>query len=139
MKTRLLFPILCILFLVGCTASGPAAGQTWLLAEMVSNGDPVDLSTNNPITLEISSGNSVGGSSGCNSFFGEMEFKSGGSVSAGNFGSTEMACETGMDVESAYLGALSRVDSYSYTEFELVLAADDGQTVLTFQLLRTID
>ena len=139
MKTRILIPILLVLLLAGCTADRPSAGTEWLLDSMVVNGDTIDLSSNNPITLKISDSNQVGGSSGCNTYFGEIEFKSGGGLTAEAFGATEMACENGMDTEAAFLGALSRVDSYTYSEFELVLTGDGSQTVLTFLLLQTAE
>lgn len=129
--------ILAVL-LAGCAAADrPAAGQSWVVDTMTVDGVKFDLTTNQPLTLEISDGSQVGGSSGCNSFFGELQFKDDGTVIPGMFGGTEMACEVGMDVEAAYLGALSRVDSYEYSQNVLTLTAEDGRTELVFQLLRS--
>lgn len=129
--------ILAVL-LAGCaTADRPAAGQSWVVDSLTVDGVKFDLTTNQPLTLEISDGSQVGGSSGCNSFFGELQFKADGTVVPGMFGGTEMACEVGIDVEAAYLGALSRVDSYEYSQNVLTLTAEDGRTELVFQLLRS--
>lgn len=138
MKIKSLSIVLILtVLLAGCSAANaPGAGQSWLVDSMTVDGVKFDLTTNQPLTLEISDGNQVGGSSGCNSFFGELEFKADGTVIPGMFGGTEMACEVGMDVEAAYLGALGRVDSYEYSQYVLTLTADDGQTELVFQLLR---
>ncbi len=129
--------ILAVL-LAGCAAADrPAAGQSWVVDSLTVDGVKFDLTTNQPLTLEISDGGQVGGSSGCNSFFGELQFKDDGTVIPGMFGGTEMACEVGMDVEAAYLGALSHVDSYEYSQNVLTLTAEDGRTELVFQLLRS--
>lgn len=104
---------------------------------MVVNGETYDLNTTQPITLEFDTGKVVGGSSGCNTYFGELDLKSDGTIVPGVFGSTEMACDKGMEIEAAYLAALSRVDSYDNSEYEFTLTADNGQTQLVYQLLRT--
>lgn len=139
MKIKTLSVVLVLaVLLAGCSAADrPAAGQSWIVDTMTVDGTQFDLTTNQPLTLEISDNNQVGGSSGCNSFFGELQFKADGTVIPGMFGGTEMACEVGMDVEAAYLGALSRVDSYEYSQYVLTLTADEGQTELVFQLLRS--
>lgn len=135
---RTLLAILLVLLLAGCSITDrPATGQTWLLESMTLDGSPIDLTSANPITLEITDRNAVGGSSGCNLYFGELEFKAGGVVTAGQFGGTEMACDKGMDVEVAYLTALGRIDQYTFSELELTLTADGGLTVLTYSLMQT--
>ena len=130
--------ILLVSLLAGCsTTDRPTTGQTWLLESMTIDGSSIDLTSANPITLEITDRNAVGGSSGCNLYFGELEFKAGGVVTGGQFGGTEMACDKGMDVEAAYLTALGRIDKYTFSEFELTLTADGGLTVLNYLLLQT--
>lgn len=136
MKIKLISTLLVLsLILAGCTSGNiPTAGQSWRLTSLTVDGAPVDLSTaSRPLTLDIAKDTNVGGSSGCNAFCGNLEFKNDGTVVAGMFGGTEMACDTGMDVESAYLSALSKVDTYKYSESELTLSGSDGQTVLVFQ------
>ena len=135
---RTLLAILLVSLLAGCsTTDRPATGQTWLLESMTLDGSPIDLTSANPITLEITDSNAVGGSSGCNLYFGELEFKAGGVVAGGQFGGTEMACDKGMDVEAAYLTALGRIDKYTFSELELTLTADGGLTVLAYLPLQT--
>ncbi len=119
---RTILTVLLVSLLAGCsTTDRPATGQTWLLESMTIDGSPIDLTSTNPITLEITDGNAVGGSSSCNLYFGELEFKAGGVVTASQFGGTEMAC-----------------DKYTFSEFELTLTADGGLTVLTYLLLQTV-
>lgn len=132
---RITLLLVFTLILAGCTSgTGPTSGQSWRLTSLTVDGAPVDLSTApRPLTLDIAEDTNVGGSSGCNAFFGSLEFKNDGTVVAGMFGGTEMACDTGMDVESAYLSALSKVDTFTYSESELTLSGSDGQTVLIFQ------
>lgn len=139
MKIKILSVVLIlVLILAGCSAANrPTAGQSWLLDSMVVNGETYDLNTTQPITLEFDTGKVVGGSSGCNTYFGELDLKSDGTIVPGVFGSTEMACDKGMEIEAAYLAALSRVDSYDNSEYEFTLTADNGQTQLVYQLLRT--
>ena len=137
MKRTILLATLLILLLTGCTANQPPSGERWILESLTVDGSTIDLSDINPLTLEISTNSSVGGSSGCNSYFGELTFKGDSSVTPGNFGSTEMACDRGMDVEVAYLDALGRVDRYDYSKYVLTLSADDGQTELKFQLVQS--
>ena len=136
---RTLLAILLVSLLAGCsTTDRPATGQTWLLESMTLDGSPIDLTSANPITLEIIDSNAVGGSSGCNRYFGELEFKAGGVVTGGQFGGTEMACDKGMDVEAAYLAALGRIDKYTFSELELTLTADGGLTMLAYLPLQTV-
>lgn len=124
-----------VLILAACSPAGiPASGQSWRLVSLTVDGNPVDLTTAKPLTLEIGDDTNVGGSSGCNSFFGNLEFKSDGQVIPGVFGGTEMACETGMEVEAAYLDALSRVDSYEFTDSRLTLSGEGGQIVIVYEL-----
>lgn len=137
MKTHMLLPVLILLILAGCAAGAPTAGERWILESMTIAGSAIDLSDTNPLTLEFGSSTSVGGSSGCNSYFGELTFSGGSTVTPGVFGGTEMACDRGMDVEAAYLSALSRVDTYEYSKYALTLSADDGQTVLKYQLVQS--
>jgi len=133
--------LLVILVLAGCsTQNQPPANTSWLLDSLSVQGTTIDLSSAQPITLEIGSDSAVGGSSGCNSYFGDLKFKADGVVEAGDFGGTEMACEKGMDVEAAFLGAMSRVDTLvQYTQYEMTLSADNGETLLVFQLMRTVE
>lgn len=142
MKIRIFSAALILaLLLAGCSSKdAPAANTSWLLDKMTVQGTTYDLGTAQPITLEIGSDSAVGGSSGCNSYFGDLKFKAEGVVEAGDFGGTEMACETGMDVEAAFLGAMSRVDTLvQYSQYELTLSADNGETLLVFQLMRTVE
>lgn len=135
MKLKLVSMMLIFtVILAGCTSSEvPASGESWRLVSLTIDGAPIDLGSAKPISLEIGDDTQVSGSSGCNTYFGNLEFKKDGSLVAGTYGGTEMACVSGMEVEAAYLGALSQVESYTYTASELKLMGSGGKIEMIFQ------
>ena len=91
----------------------------WRLVEL--NGVPV---TKNPLATKeahmILKGTQVNGNTGCNSFFGSFELKADNGISFGKMGSTMMAC-IDMQIERAYLDALTNASSYSVNGNMLIL------------------
>jgi heat shock protein HslJ len=65
------------------------------------------------------------GNSGCNRYSATYRL-SGDSLSFGPAISTRMACAQGMDLETAWLGALAKIVSFSATESTLTLNAAEG-------------
>jgi heat shock protein HslJ len=104
--------------------ANPFGKGTWRLAEAVVDGAALGLVATHPVTLR-SDGDSVGGISACNHYGGRLRL-SGGSVTIDEIFMTEMACldEGVMEMESAYLDALGRVDAVSLEDDHLVLAGD---------------
>jgi heat shock protein HslJ len=65
------------------------------------------------------------GNSGCNRYSATYRL-SGDSLSFGPAISTRMACAEGMDLETAWLGALAKIVTWSATESTLTLNGADG-------------
>jgi heat shock protein HslJ len=74
----------------------------------------------------------VGGSGGCNRLAGRYELD-GNRLSLGEVISTMMACEAGMETESAFLEALRRVNGWRIAGRQLQLLDTAGQVVARFE------
>jgi heat shock protein HslJ len=103
-------------------------GTAWLLEGM--NGVEMDLQE--PITLAFDEGR-VSGFAGCNDYGGAYIADPDGSFSIPEIEQTDMACESGMDLEAEYLSTLANVARYEVIEdSRLELANTAGETVLIF-------
>ncbi len=126
--------ILMAALLYACTPSlaDGLSDTKWILKGLHSDGTSLAVNTPNPVTLEIGEDGSIGGSAGCNSYFGSADFKAGGSLTISEVGSSEMYCTEGMDVETAYLAALIKADACSLEGDTLTLTAGGGSLRLEF-------
>ncbi|NND04646.1 MAG: META domain-containing protein, partial [Acidimicrobiia bacterium] len=69
------------------------SGTRWVATAMFLGGAPVAFVPNAEPTVDFTDdGRSLGGSTGCNSFFADYTV-GGGTISFGGLGQTEMACE----------------------------------------------
>ena len=119
------------------TTAADLEGTLWRLNSYAnSQGESVDVLPDTEITIEFKDGQ-IGGSGGCNNYFGSYEVGVGNTLSIGAIGSTEMAClvEGVMEQEQRYFEALASAASYQVTESKLQLANADGETVLIFSVL----
>jgi len=110
-------------------------GTPWKLDGYLNGqGEWVSVLAGSEVTAQFDAGQ-VGGSAGCNSYFGSYEI-SGDSLTMGLIGSTEMYCvEEGlMDQEGAYLAALGNAASYRISDGKLHIADAEGSTLLTFSV-----
>ena len=74
----------------------------------------------------------VSGSGGCNRYFGSYTVD-GASLTIGQLGSTEMACQgPGSEIESIYLAALPLVRSFTATTEALTLFDESGAAILEY-------
>ena len=73
----------------------------------------------------------MNGSGGCNRMFGSYTV-SGDALSFSGVGATKMACQDGMDVETAFLPSLQRVAKYRITGQHLELLDASGALVARF-------
>lgn len=107
--------ILMAALLYACSPAKTAAltDTSWKLILLSVDGQTYELTTPNPITLEIAEKDQIGGSAGCNHYFGAAVFKNDGGLEIRDVGSTEMYCEQGMQTEAAFLSALLEVDTWS--------------------------
>jgi heat shock protein HslJ len=121
---------------VKTAAAVPLEGTLWKLdGYLNSQGEWVSVLPGTEVTAKFDAGQ-VGGSAGCNRYFGPYE-RSGNSLTSGVIGVTEMYCapEALMDQEGAYLAALGSAASYQIADGELRVANAEGETVLTFSVL----
>lgn len=101
-------------------------GTRWVVTGFTIDGTGGILPAGIRLTLDFNDAGGVGGTAGCNSYFGTVAFTAGG-ISITGIGSTEMACEPGvMDREARFLAALGRATSFTLDDQHLSLAAADG-------------
>ena len=92
-------------------------GTSWVLQEMVQDGEPVELVPDTEITLEFVEGQ-IAGSAGCNSYFASYDAEAVG-LEDSSMGSTMKLCLGGggefevMEQETLYLAALSTVTYFT--------------------------
>lgn len=108
--------------------SAPAAGiedREWALVQIGENTSPLG-NGGKPVTLTLqSSDQRAFGNAGCNRYGGPYHL-AGDSLSFGPAISTKMACEQGMDVETAFLSMLNEVLTYQATDSSLTLVGVSG-------------
>ena len=105
----------------------------WVLESYGETGNLESVIGDTEITAEFKSEDSqVGGTAGCNQYFGGYELNGNDLTVPGPLGSTMMACpEEIMDQEMAYLQALQAAESYEISGNELRI--DCGEEVLVFR------
>ena len=109
---------------------GEVADRLWVLVGYGDAVNPTVVEEGTTITAVFSSVEpTVSGSGGCNNYFaGYASTDDGGLTIEGPIGSTMMACETGVEQESAYLAALETVTNWAITEEgRLELTYSSGQ------------
>ena len=118
--------VLIALFTLGIACSSASPDDiditgNWQLVSGSLDGQAIPSIDGNPVTFNVT-GTQVGGTSGCNSYGGEMVLD-GTSISIGDLTSTLMMCTPDvMEVEIPYTAALPVVET---------VALDGGQLVLT--------
>lgn len=106
----------------------PLDGTAWLLQAM--NGVEMDLQK--PITLAFEDGRATG-NAGCNDYSGAYTSEPDGTFAITEIIQTDMACDSGMELEAEYLDTLRQAASYKIIEdARLELADESGQTILVF-------
>lgn len=98
-------------------------GVTWSLAEFAQH-EPVPAQVAVDAVFEK---NRVGGSSGCNRYFGGIKGSSPYQIELGPIAGTRMMCaEAVMQVEDRYLRALQKVDQFGFLFGQLALSYQDN-------------
>ena len=109
--------------------SGPPTSivnRDWTLAQLGENNNPVG-NGGAPVTLRLdSTEHRAGGNAGCNHYSGPYTL-AGNQLTFGPAISTKMACEQGMNVETAFLGMLANVTSYRATDSSLTFMGPAGE------------
>jgi heat shock protein HslJ len=106
---------------------------TWVLESYGEQGNLQAVLTGSEITAEFKGEEGqVGGSAGCNHYFGGYEAKGDG-LSVSMLASTEMYCddpEGVMDQELQYLKTLQTAESYKVQDGELHISCADNQVLI---------
>jgi putative lipoprotein len=108
------------------------AGTHWTLITLGDRDIVAASATREPHLTFAADSSRVSGSGGCNRVFGGYAM-SGDSLSFSGVASTKMACATGMDIEAAFLPALSRVARWRIVDGKLELSDAAGTLVARFQ------
>ena len=103
----------------------------WKLVALGST--PVNVADNQrePHIILQPDANRVNGSGGCNRMFGSYALR-GDALTFSGVGSTKMACQDGMDVETSFLPALQRVARWRIADRQLELLDSAGAVVARF-------
>lgn len=111
--------------------AGAAVDGAWDVVALQVDGRSIALLDDWPVTMSID-GDMIGGTAACNGYGGTVAIGvTDGSFVVGDLAQTEMACvdDGVMELESDFLAALARVDSYELGE-GLVLTAGEGATAI---------
>jgi heat shock protein HslJ len=105
----------------------------WILVSIMQNGAVQTTVPGTKVTLEFAGDGTFGGDTGCNAFGGRYQAQ-GEILSMTNIFATERACieQEKMQVESAYLEALSAARLFEMRGDELTITFADGGGKLTF-------
>lgn len=129
MRTLTLPMLLTAMLIVSCggedsPVAEPFGDDTWRLVAGTMDGAPLRLVDGYPVTLAADE-ESVGGRSACN-HYGGTAARNGARISFDSLHMTAMFCPDDgvMDLETAYLAALGRVDTATLEGDHLLLTAD---------------
>lgn len=113
---------------------GTLDGTSWdLISYLGEKGTMEGILPGSRVTAVFSAGGRLGGSAGCNHYFGSYR-EHGRSLTVREMGSTLMAClDPGvMEQESRYLSLLGAAEGFRIDGDRLVLSDAKGATILTF-------
>jgi heat shock protein HslJ len=130
------------LLLAGCFAPGDGGtipgnleGTSWdLVSYLAVKGTTEGILPNTRVTAVFSAAGRLGGSAGCNHYFGEYT-ADGSSLAIRGIGSTLMAClDPGvMEQEGRYLSLLGEAARFRIDGDHLVLSSTSGTVLLTYE------
>jgi heat shock protein HslJ len=105
---------------VAAQAPPELVGVEWVLIAYGDAGNPVVVEPDTRPTIAFGADGNASGSGGCNSFTTAFQVE-GETISFGPAAATAMACEIGMDRETAYLAALEKAQSYQVVGYDRLL------------------
>ncbi len=114
-------------------SGGQLIGPTWTAEEVVVDGTELTPVEGVEVTAVFTADGEVNGSGGCNNYFGSYE-ASGGGITFGPLGSTQMFCADppgAMDLEAGYLAALAGAERYTVDGGTLTIESPAGRIVYT--------
>lgn len=118
----------------GGGTSSDLVGTRWIVDGLTIGGADYSLVPDADPTIEFSADQpTIGGTTGCNSYFAEVEYLAGGELRIGGVGQTEMACfpQEVMDQEAQFGLAISQVEFYELDGDRLTLASLDGSVIIS--------
>ena len=92
---------------------------SWTLVSVTLPTQQISVAAEFGAMIELNNGD-ITGSGGCNSLSG-VYTASAGTITFGNITMTEIGCAEGMELESAFVGLLTKVDTYTIEDGILVL------------------
>jgi len=114
-------------------AGATLEGSRWVVTAFTLDGVGGVLPAGAGLTLNFDDAGRVGGSAGCNSYFGTVTIAA-GRITITGIGSTEMACEPEvMEREARFLEALGRVAAFTRDGGRLTLTASDGSASMELE------
>ena len=119
--------------LAACASAGPALEEvTWVLESYGETGTLQTVLADTEITAEFKSADGkLGGSSGCNSYFGGYETSQDKLTVIPPIGATMMACpEPIMEQEQEYLSLLEAAETFRIQGGKLTISTSDGQILV---------
>ena len=119
-------------------AGGPTDPQhllipRWFLREMTVDGKSYEVPEQS-MNLQFQEDGGANGKGGCNEFSSTYQAGQDGVMKFGPVASTKMACDEGMDRESAFFKGLEQVQNYAFVNGKLTMTSADGQTRLVFSM-----
>lgn len=108
-------------------------GRKWILATIAGLDSLPEMEARDPHIIFDAEEQRIHGFAGCNSFFGQYQIKPDSKISFANIASTKMYCANTMELETAFLKALSDCKEVSVTGNTLQLLNAEGQTIAVFE------
>jgi heat shock protein HslJ len=110
----------------------PLVGTTWRLTTFAAGDVVFSVLSGTEITAMFAENEAVAGSAGCNGFSGTYE-STGSSLSFSGLATTKIHCSGQvMAQESAFIGAMGKVASFSIDGMHLLLLDEDSALLLSF-------
>jgi len=134
-KVKIFLAILLLGSVIGLVACGSAESiedTTWKLESYGEKGKLKTLVEDTEITIEFrSAGSDIGGSSGCNNYFGGYEIDKNELTINPPIGSTMMACpEPIMEQEQEYFQLLETTETFKINNSRLIITCSDNKALV---------
>ncbi|PRZ00125.1 copper resistance protein NlpE N-terminal domain-containing protein [Marinilabilia salmonicolor] len=108
-------------------------GKKWILTKIEGLDSLPEMEARYPHIIFDAEEQRIHGFAGCNSFFGQYQIQPDHKISFENIASTKMYCAHTMELESAFLIALSNCKELSVTGHTLQFQNAGGQTIAVFE------
>jgi heat shock protein HslJ len=117
--------------LIFTSSTKPLTNTNWVLVSYGDPASPTAVPVGTIITAVFSPDGYVSGFSGCNQYNASYSLND-PQIMIGTVAMTQMACETGMDIEQSYLSSLGTAQEYAISGQQLTITYNQNAGVLTF-------